>query len=368
MSLIWKANVETEVLNRLKEALRTLPLLDLGAVRQNVRLNKGQVIYEADAVIDITVNGQSRTLLVETKNSLYPRDAREAVWQVRKLQQLLQDLEGRQTVPLIASRAISEGAREFLQSERVSYFDEGGSIFLADEGLYVLLEKPSSKKANKTERSLFTGRRAQVLLGLFQEPQSWHQVQDLSNKTFASTATVSQVFLELQRREWVTIRGTGPRKERRLERPSELLDAWAKNVVDSPKPKLRRFYAPSLKGEDLMVRINQACESRSIAYAITSEWAAQIYSPFLSSISQVRIRFPNDQPLSFLTSELNAKEVNEGSNLAVIETSSYGDFLFREQQRGVWLANPILVYLDLLQGDGRAKEMAEHLRRERISF
>jgi hypothetical protein len=368
MALIWKANVETEVLNHLKEALRTIPLLDIGTVRQNVRLNKDRVIYEADAIVEITVNGQPRTLLVETKNSLYPRDAREAVWQVRKLQQLLQDSEGRQTVPLIASRAISEGAREFLQSERISYFDEGGSIFLADEGLYVLREKPASKKANRTERSLFTGRRAQVLLGLFQEPQRWHQVQDLSSKTFASTATVSQVFLELQRREWVAVRGTGPRKERRLERPSELLDAWAKNVVDSPKPKLRRFYAPSLKGEDLMVRINQACESRSIAYAITSEWAAQIYSPFLSSISQVRMRFPDDQPLSFLTSELNAKEVNEGSNLAVIETSSYGDFLFREQQRGVWLANPILVYLDLLQGDGRAKEMAEHLRRERISF
>jgi hypothetical protein len=32
------------------------------------------------------------------------------------------------------------------------------------------------------------------------------------------------------------------------------------------------------------------------------------------------------------------------------------------------LANPIIVYLDLLQSDGRAKEMAEHLRGERIHF
>jgi hypothetical protein len=325
-------------------------------------------VYEAEAVVDITVNGQPRVLLVETKSSVYPRDAREAVWQLRKLQQLLQESEGRQAIPLIASRAISEGARKFLQSERISYFDEGGSIFVAAEGLYVLQEKPASKRVNRTERSLFTGRRAQVLLGLFQEPNTWHQVQNLAKQTFASAATVSQVFLELERREWVAVRGRGPKKERQLERPSELLDAWAKNVADSPKPRLRRFYAPSIKGEDLMIRINQACESRNIAYAITSEWAAQLYSPFLSSISQVRIRFPDDQPLSFLASELSAKEVSEGSNLAVIETSSYGDFLFREQQRGVWLANPILVYLDLLQGDGRAKEMAEHLRRERINF
>jgi hypothetical protein len=116
-----------------------------------------------------------------------------------------------------------------------------------------------------------------------------------------------------------------------------------------------------------MLKINQVCESKSIAYAITGEWAAQLYSPFLSSIGQVRLRFPNDRKLSELTSELKAREVNEGSNLAVID-ASYGDLLFREREREVWLANTIIVYLDLLQGEGRAKEMANHLRSERIHF
>lgn len=368
MTLIWKENRETEVLDQLKETLQSIPLLEVGSVRQNVRLKDEKATYDADAIIDITLNGDPHVLLIETKRSLYPRDAREAVWQLRKLQQILQVSEARQTVPVIASGAISDGAREFLQSERISYFDEGGSLFLTDGGLYVLREKLPSKKANRAEKSLFTGRRAQVLLGLFHEPESWHQVHDLSQKTFASPATVSQVFLELQRREWVVVRGTGPNKERRLQRPSELLDAWAKNVIDSPKPKLRRFYVPSLKGEDLMTKINEISESHSIAYAITGEWAGQIYSPFLSSISQVRVRFSEDQPLHLLMSELKAREVNEGSNLVVIESSSYGDFLFRERQRGIQLANPIVVYLDLIKSDGRAKEMAEHLRRERIHF
>lgn len=366
MTLVQRENHETEILGHFEEALRSIPLLEVHSIRQNVRLTDEKANYDADAIIDITLNGNPHVLLVETKRSLYPRDAREAVWQVRRLQKVLQDSEARQTVPVIASGAISDGAREFLQSERVSYFDEGGSLFLADGGLYVMREKPPSKKANRAVKSLFTGRRAQVLLGLFHEPEEWHQVHDLSQKTFTSAATVSQVFLELQRREWVAVRGTGPKKERRLQRPSELLDAWAKVVTDSPKPKLRRFYIPSIKGEDLMSKINQVCESHSIAYAITGEWAGQIYSPFLSSISQVRIRFPEDQPLSLLTAELSAREVIEGSNLAVIESSSYGDFLFRERQRGVQLANPIIVYLDLLRSDGRAKEMAEHLRRERI--
>lgn len=63
-----------------------------------------------------------------------------------------------------------------------------------------------------------------------------------------------------------------------------------------------------------------------------------------------------------------ARVVGEGANFAVIDAKSSGDLLFREQVGGVWLASPIQVYLDLLRGEGRAKELAEHLRRERIGF
>lgn len=369
MALVWKANLEREILSRFEEALRSLPRLQIADTQVNVRLKLDRVIHEADAVLQIEANGRPLTLLVETKRSLYPRDAREAVWQLRNLQRAFKESRGPQdTLPVVASESISEGAKEFLKSQNISYFDQGGSLFLADRELYILVDKPPSRKATRTERSLFTGRRGQVLLALLQEPESWHQVHAISEKAFSSPATVSQVFGELERREWVSTRGTGPRKERKLQRPAELLDAWAKHMLDLPRPSLRRFYVPSVKGEELLQKINQICEADGVAYAITGEWAAQLYSPFLSAISQVRLRFPQDRSLSNLTSELKTKEVSEGANLAVIETSSYGDFLFRQQQRGVWLANPIIVYLDLLQSEGRAKEMAEHLRRERIHF
>ena len=66
--------------------------------------------------------------------------------------------------------------------------------------------------------------------------------------------------------------------------------------------------------------------------------------------------------------ELGARVVSEGFNLAVIEATSPGELLFRERVNGAWLASPIQVYLDLLRSEGRAKEMADHLRRERIGF
>ena len=67
-----------------------------------------------------------------------------------------------------------------------------------------------------------------------------------------------------------------------------------------------------------------------------------------------------------ILSELGAKRVSEGTNLHVIETTSLGAFLFKERVGDGWLASPIQVYLDLLHGNGRSKEMAEHLRQERV--
>ena len=109
-------------------------------------------------------------------------------------------------------------------------------------------------------------------------------------------------------------------------------------------------------------------DAHQVGYAVSYEAAAQRYAPFLSGISQVRTRLLASAGADTAMAELDARIVNEGANLAVIETKSAGELLFRQQVGGVWLASPIQVYLDLLRGEGRAKEMAQHLRRERIRF
>jgi hypothetical protein len=369
MALFWNPHREHDLVAAFREALESLPNTAVRQVRENVRFRTDAVGLEADAIFDVNLNGKSTILLVEAKNSVFPRDARETIWQLRKLQTALQEAEGiTGTLPMIASRTLSAGAKDFLRSENVGYYEEGGSLYLASPDLYIFLEKPPSKQATQSQRSLFSGRRSQVLLALLQHPDEWHGVNELAKMAFASTATVSQVLVELEKREWVGTRGRGPHKERRLLETRSLLDAWVKHVADVPKQQSRRFFVPALKSEELLQRIHQVCDVRNIAYEITGEWAAQIYSPFLSSIAQVQCRVPADHSAANLVAELNAREVSEGSNLALLETKSNADFLFRELQRGVWLANPIIVYLDLLKSGGRAKEMAEHLRRERIHF
>jgi hypothetical protein len=105
-----------------------------------------------------------------------------------------------------------------------------------------------------------------------------------------------------------------------------------------------------------------------VEYSVTHEAAAQRYARFLSGISQVRCRLLTGPSADAVIVDLDARVATEGANLVTIEAHSSGDFLFREQVGDVWLASPVDVYLDLLRGEGRSKEIAEHLRKEKIGF
>ena len=129
---------------------------------------------------------------------------------------------------------------------------------------------------------------------------------------------------------------------------------------------MRRYYVPGLKADALIDRAAETLEARQANYAISHEAAAQRYAPYLSSVGQVRCRVLMAPEVNDALADLGARVVNEGANFAVIEVKSPGDLLFRERIGDAWLASPIHVYLDLLKSEGRAKEMAEHLRKERI--
>lgn len=65
---------------------------------------------------------------------------------------------------------------------------------------------------------------------------------------------------------------------------------------------------------------------------------------------------------------LEAHIVNQGANLTVTDVKSTGEMLFREKVGDAWLVSPVQVYLDLMRGEGRARDLAKHLCRERIGF
>jgi hypothetical protein len=352
---------ERELIDQFLAALRSLP---------EVRAELERAIAPRhDVQLALDVAGKPIHALVELKKAIYPRDVRELVWRIRALARPQRAGENRgEPLAVLVAESISPGAKELLRAERVGYYDSGGSLYLPARGAYFYVDKPPPKSLSRSIRSLFTGRRAQVLHGILIHHQDWFGVKDLAEQTLVSPATASQVLSEMERHDWLESRGQGPSKQRHLREPAALLDAWVKQLSSIRPPTPRRYFVPSIKADTLLERLSHVCEAHDVEYAVSFEAAAQRYAPFLSAVSQVRCRLLAGSGGDVALADLGARVVSEGANLAIIEGKSPGDLLFRERVGGVWLASPIQVYLDLLRGEGRAKEMAGHLRKERIGF
>lgn len=356
-----------QLVERFVEALRALPDVHPNPPRWEVAdpVQDGRF----DAQVDLIVAGKSFRLMIQAKKAVYPRDVRQILWQLRNYSEgHVTGADHDETVPLLVAESISPGAKDLLRNERVGYFDSGGSLFVPARGAYLYVDKPPPKTLVKSLRSLFTGRRAQVLHALLVRRRDWFGGKELADEAKVSPATASEVLTELERFDWVASRGQGPSKERHLQDPTALLDAWVTHISALQPPVLRRYFMPSAPADRLLEPVGRAFGLHAVEYAISYEAAAQCYAPYMTSISQVRCRLIPGGAVDAALADLGARVVSEGANLAIIESKSPGELLFREHLSGVWLASPIQVYLDLLRGEGRAKEMAAHLRKQRIGF
>lgn len=357
---------ESQLLNQFLEALRELPNVQV-ELEPRQRSDSWKRGY--DARVDLRVGSKPLTLQIEVKKSLYPRDVRQRLWQFEDdARRWPQSAEGRHSASFLVAHSISPGAKHLMRDKRVGYYDSGGSMFLPAEDIYVYVDKPPPKSLSRSIRSLFSGRRSQVLHALLKRPEKWFGVKKIAESAFVSPATVSQVLKELEKYDWVESRGQGPTKKRHLREPGALLDEWTEQLALTRPPAIKRYYVPSVHVEGLVKKFAKVCTAHKAEYAITHEAAAQWYAPFLSTFSQVRCRLVAGAPSDAVLEELDAQRVNHGANLTVIAVRSSDELLFREQKHGIWLASPVQVYLDLMRSEGRAKEMANHLRKERIEF
>ena len=352
---------ERNLLDGLLETLRGLPetRANLSGIEQLGRSDWG-----IDALIDLWVGGNAATLLIEIKKTLYPRDIQQALWRIQNFVDRTP-----QSVYFFVAQSISPGAKDLLREERVGYYDSGGSLFLFAANIYIHVDKPPPKSMSKSIRSLFSGRRAQVLQAvLMWQRGDWIRVKDVAEKARVSPSTASQVLTELERFDWMASRGQGPSKERQLRDPSALLDSWVNQLVVTRPLVMRRYFVPSMHVEDLLEKFSEVCAEKRAEYAITHEAAGQRYAPFLSTISQVRCRMLAGPAADEALSALDVRFVDRGANLAIIEVKSSNELLFRQLVNRTWLANPVQVYLDLMRSEGRSRDLAIHLRSVTLGF
>lgn len=353
--------VEAEIVRQLVGTLNEMPDSDARIALEGPRNEPN-----SDARVEGRISGKPITLLVEVKRHVYPRDVHQYLYRIRDVMRRT-DIDFNGSVLLLAAHSISPGAKEILREAKSAYYDSGGSLFISSQGLLVDRERPPAPSEERAIRTLFTGTRARVLLAMLDRPKEWINVKHIAADADVSTATASEVLQALERNDWVMTEGAGPNKQRRLVRPGDVLDAWAK-FIETRKPAKQRRYYVTLNHVDATYRIPKTFDKYRIEYALTGEAAAQHYAPWLTHVSIMRFRLVYSNRVEDALSELDAKLTTEGANLSVIEVASPKDIAFRRREDDLWYAHPIQVYLDLLRLEGRAKDAAQHLRKEVIGF
>lgn len=313
--------------------------------------------------IEVPIRGKIKHLLIEGRRVAYPRDVREAAWGLKE--KIVYGPKNNETIPFIISEIISDTARKILRDEHIGYFDASGSLFLTGDDIFILIDKPRGKRQQRTIDNLFSGSRAQVLHTVWKQGQNWFSVQTIAEQAQVAPATASQTLTALEKRDWVKSRGAGPAKQRHLSNPRAMLDEWSSHQsAAKPKP-FRHYFVSTRSAVELAGKLEAVCHEREVEYAITGEAAGQYYTPFLTDTSQLVCRLPADK-ITTVADRIGARPVRSGWNLGIIETDRNRELVFREPHDGVWLADPLLTYLDLLQMPGRARDLAQHLRREKL--
>jgi hypothetical protein len=314
----------------------------------------------------LRLNGQT-WLALEVTRSGYPRDVREAIWRF-DAQNVAQSLKNEAVTLVVLADHLTAASREMLRKPGLAYFDSSGSLFLKipSAGLLIDIERAPIQLKNRRAHTLFTPTREQVLHALLQQARAFASGVEIAAAAQVSAFTVSQTLAELDKFDWIETRGSGPSTLRRLSQPGKLLDAWAQQW-QSRKSTVSHWYRWSAHTQDALALIEQHAGERSLL--LTGAAAANRLAPWLTSIDRIDLITPPGSTAA-VAQALELQPAEQGGNITLIERSGASGLFTQPMQPNSPLmqASAFILYLDLLDGRGRNKELAQHLRETHLKI
>jgi hypothetical protein len=271
---------------------------------------------------------------------------------------------------LLVARTTTEEARRLLEDAGVAIIDTQGNmrvelpgLFLWTEGMPALATREAQNKPPVT----LTGKAGVAAQALLREPKRKWQVHDLAKAADVSVGLAHRVLARLEREQLVEVEGAGPKRTRRVEDPTALLDLWAEEMRDRGVKQLRAFRLardPRAQSKTL----SRALAEAKIEHAVTGPAGAARLAPFITAIPVTDIWVADTVALNDVTAAALADVVQEGHNIVLRQAAGDSPLVFRNKVDDVWTANPFRLFLDLRKDPRRGREQADRLREEVIGF
>ena len=271
---------------------------------------------------------------------------------------------------LLVARTTTEEARRLLEEQGVGVIDTQGNMRVKFPGLFLWTEgrpAPATREGQKEPPVKLTGKAGVAAQALLREPQRRWQVQDLAKAADVSVGLAHRVLVRLERENLVEVGGAGPKRTRRLENPTALLDLWAAEMRDRGGKQLRVFRLardPRAQAKTLSRALTEA----KIEHVVTGPAGAARLAPFVTAIPVTDIWVPDTELLNDVAAAAHANVVQEGHNIVLRQAAGNAPLAFRSKVDDVWTADLFRLFLDLRQDPRRGREQGDRLRKEVIGF
>jgi hypothetical protein len=344
---------EQEIIYRIKDELEqiltSIPFIEikkslLEAPWGNVRV---------DLLVELKINDEPLTLVVESESQGEPRMVRSAIQQLMEYTTVIEN-----AYPIVAAPYISEDTAKLCKQNKVGYIDLAGNCFLAFDRVYIERKYyPNPNIEKRRARSIFSPKSSRILRVMLNNPQRrpWG-VWELAREADVSIGLVSKIKERLL--DLAYINGD---KCLTLTRPAELLQEWAKNYSFRKNITFDYFSFDNIK--DAERKLSQYCGQKQIPYALTLFSGAALVAPFARYTRGFAYVGKNIREVA---EKLSFKEVSSGPNFTIIEPYDEGVFYGSNEVDKMIVASDIQLYLDLIGFKGRGEESAKFLFEQRI--
>ncbi len=309
--------------------------------------------FQSDAVVryaDMEV-----PIAIEVKSRVNSATAHHIIHQAKRM-----------GIPMVVVAAEVTGkAREILAEAGIGSVDGLGNLQLELPGLVMRIAGTKSARRPSVPIRL-SGKSSLVVQAMLLDVERSWQIPDLMQLCDVSVGLVHRVLRRLEEEAVVEVQGAGPKKTRKVTRPTALLDLWAEEHRDRPK---RRLAFKLAQTSDLLIGgLCSGLEAAEVDYALTGSAAATRVAPFISNVLTAEVWLASRVDADNVCSQIEATPVDSGPNVIFLQERDDAPLAFRTRSGDEWTTNVYRLYVDLLGDPQRGQEQAEHLRQEAIGF
>jgi hypothetical protein len=264
---------------------------------------------------------------------------------------------------VIAVPFMGEAGIGICKKEEISWLDLSGNADISAPGLRIFIQgRPNLFKSAGRPSSPFAPKGSRIARLLLMHPGRPMSQREIAHEAEMDEGFTSRIVSRLESDGLIARTDDG---RVLVPNPNLLLDSW-REAFDFQKNPIAKGHMAARSSDEILKNLSTLLKKRNVRHAATGLSAAWLYTRFVG-FRTVTFYLDSFSSIDILTSAGFRKE-QPGANVWIVIPKDEGVFQGLNQLEGIPCVHPVQVYLDLSGHPERAKEAADHIRRELLKW